>query len=94
MTNVTVTKHSVTADERLYTNVERTKVLKEGEKGADILLAPKGGEIPTKLAEKLGLLKKEKEKEKEPEDHTHKGPVPLSTPHTGPKGIDERKTRA
>lgn len=49
-------KHTVIATERLYTDVTRTKVLKEGEKGVAFLLAAKGNEIPYKLADRLGLL--------------------------------------
>lgn len=45
------------ATERLYLDSTRTKVLKEGDKGAAFLLAAAGQLIPHKEVERLGLAK-------------------------------------
>jgi hypothetical protein len=56
---IIIRKSQVFAKERLYTDARGTKVLKEGDPDAAILLAAKGNEIPPKLVEKFGLLKEE-----------------------------------
>lgn len=45
------------AEERLYTNADKTSVLSEGHKDAAILLAAKGQIIPEKTVKRYGLDK-------------------------------------
>lgn len=84
-TKVTFNKQSVIAQERLYTDKDRTKVLKEGDKEASILLAAEGGEIPIKLARKLGLVKDDEEAAKAKE--------PALKPGPSSQAIEHRETR-
>ncbi len=65
------------ATERLYLDSTRTKVLKEGDKGAAFLLAAAGQLIPHREVERLGL-----DKSPEPEAKT-----------VSPEDIKSRATR-
>ena len=75
-----VNRLDLVAEERLYLNASRTKVVKEGDPEAAILLAPAGGVIPAFLAEKLGL---------KAQDSTP-APAPVQVPSEDPKSRSTR----
>lgn len=90
------------ANERLYLDSTRTKVLKEGDKEAAFLLAAKGQIIPTKEVERLGLNKPKPKKaeldkseldnsDAEKSEPTKIGPTKITT--ASPEEIKNRATR-
>lgn len=72
-----IRNNKVYASERLYMDARQSRILREGDKEAAILLAPKDGEIPARLVEKFGLFKE----------------IPVQIPPAGPEVITKRKTR-
>lgn len=79
---IQISRHDFVANERLYLDVTRTKVCKEGDPIAASLLAAKGQIIPSKEVERLGLNKSEPVK---------LGPTKITT--ASPEEIKNRATR-
>lgn len=53
------TEHQVIAQERLYLNADKSRVVKEGDKDAAFLLAAVGQPIAAGVAKRLGLIGEE-----------------------------------